>query len=117
LLLRLHRLALRLRPLLAWCYVIGFGGALFTLYLVFRDDSGATQSLALALGITIWALLLFAFIRLFQSIPGPVLPGDTFFERLRARCKLALYHLLALGVVVVGLALAAISMKLLSLSL
>jgi cytochrome b561 len=117
LLLRLHRLALRLQPLLPWCYVIGFGGAAFALYLVFRDDSGTTRSLALALGVTVWALMLFAFIRLFQSIPAPVLPSDSFFERLQARCQLALYQLLAIGILVVGVALVIMSLKLVSVSL
>jgi phosphoglycerol transferase MdoB-like AlkP superfamily enzyme len=117
LLLRLHRLARWLRPLLPWCHAIGFGAAALALYLVFRDDSGATQLLAVALGVTVWALMLFAFIRLFQSIPAPVLPGDSFLERLRARCKLGLYQLLALSVLLVSLALVVMSLKLLSVSL
>jgi len=117
LLLRLHKLALQLQWLAPWCYAIGFGGAACTLYFVLRNDADVTQWLTLALGITVWALLLFAFIRLFRSIPAPVLPGDSFFERLQARCKLALYHLLAAGIVVVGILLAMMSLKLLSVSL
>lgn len=88
-----------------------------TLYLIVRDGSGEAESLALALSVTLWALMLFAFIRLFQSIPAPVLPQDSFFERLAARCKLALYQLLALGVAGLGLVLVVMSLKLLSVSL
>jgi hypothetical protein len=116
LLLRLHKLALELRPFVPLCYFFGFGGSALTMYLVFLDTAASTQVLGVVLGLTVWALLLFAFIRLFQSIPSPVLPGDSFFERLWSRCKLALYHLLALGVLLMGLALAAMSLKLLSVS-
>lgn len=115
-LLRLHRLALRLRPFLPLCYVLGFGGAVLALWLILRDDTSPAL-LNLALGVTIWSLMLFAFIRLFQAIPPPVLPGDSFFVRLRARCKLALYHLLAIGIAIVGIVLAGMSLKLLSASL
>jgi hypothetical protein len=116
LLWRLHKLALELRPFLPLCYFLGFGGSGLTLYLVFGDKAASSQLLGVVLGLTVWALLLFAFIRLFQSIPSPVLPGDSFFERLLSRCKLALYHLLAVGVLLMGLALGAMSLKLLSIS-
>jgi cytochrome b561 len=111
---RLHKLALELRPVLPFCYLLGFGGAAFTAYLLFRESAHSSQWLGVALGLTVWALLLFAFIRLFQSIPPPVLPGDSFFERLWSRCKLALYHVLAFGVVIIGVVLLSMSLKLLS---
>jgi hypothetical protein len=116
LLFRLHKLALELRPLLPFCYLLGFGGAALTLYLLFRQSASSSQLLSVALGLTVWALLLFAFIRLFQSIPSPVLPGDSFFERLWSRCKLALYHVLALAVVIISVVLLSMSLKLLSIT-
>lgn len=116
LLFRLHRLALRLRPLLPWCYALGLGGSALALVLLLHDDS-SQPLLALALGLTVWALMLFAFIRLFQSIPPPVLPKDSFVERLWSRCRLGLYHVLAFAVALVGIALVAMSFKLLSVSL
>lgn len=95
---------------------MGFGAAALVLVLLFRDGD-SQQLLAIALGVTVWALMLFAFVRLFQAIPPPVLPKDSFFERLRSRIKLALYHLLAVGVAIVGVALAGMSLKLLSASI
>lgn len=100
--------------MLPFCYLLGFGGAALTVYLLFREAAASNQLLGVALGLTVWALLLFAFIRLFQSIPPPVLPGDSFLERLWSRVKLALYHLLALGVVIISVVLLSMSLKLLS---
>jgi cytochrome b561 len=116
LLLRLHKLALQLRPLLPWCYAVGFGGLGLAAAVLLQIDAKPSLALAVALGLTVWALLLFAFIRLFQAIPPPVLPKDTFFERLWSRCKLGLYHVLAFGVIIIGLALVSMSLKLLSIS-
>lgn len=115
-LFRLHKLALRLRPFLPFCYALGLGAAALALALILRDNASAAL-LNLALGLTVWALLLFAFVRLFQSIPPPVLPGDSLFARFWARCKLALYHLLALSIGIVGVVLVVMSMKLLTVSL
>lgn len=112
LLLHLHRVALRLRPVVPLCFLLGTGSAGLALLLIARG--GSEQALALALGVSIWALLLFAFVKLFQSIPPPVLPHDTFLERLRTRCKLGLYHMLALGMGIVTVVLIALSLKLLS---
>lgn len=74
----------------------------------------STERLSLALGLSVWAILLFAFIRLFQSIPPPVLPKDRWHERLWTRCRLALYHVLAFGVVAIALVLVSMSLKLAS---
>ena len=104
-----------MQPLVPWCYLLGLASGALALLLLVRDNS-SQQALGIALGVTVWALMLFAFIRLFQSIPPPVLPKDSFFERLRSRCKLALYHVLAVGVGLVAVALVAMSLKLLSAS-
>ncbi|MGV3593401.1 MAG: hypothetical protein ACO1PZ_17085, partial [Gammaproteobacteria bacterium] len=88
-LLRLHRLALWLRPVLRLCRFVGFGAAVIAVVLLLRDDMPAAW-LSIALGLSLWALMCDAFIRLFQSIPPPVLPQDSFGERLIARLRLAL---------------------------
>jgi cytochrome b561 len=113
--LRLHKFALQLRPLLPWCYLVGFGSAAVATAVLFQEN-GSTQVLGIALGLSVWALLLFAFIRLFQTIPPPVLPKDSFLERLWSRARLGLYQLLALAVLIIGLVLVAMSLKLLSAS-
>jgi cytochrome b561 len=94
--------------------VLGFGGLALATVVLFQIDATPSLALGVALGLAVWALMLFAFIRLFQAIPPPVLPKDTFFERLRGRCKLALYHVLAFGVLLVGVVLISMSVKLLT---
>ena len=103
LLFRLHKFALHLRPLQPWCLLLVLVSIL--LASIELAEGGVKPSLTLGIGLALalWALLLFAFINLFQTIPAPVLPKDTWFERLRSRTKLALYHLLALAVLAVGL--------------
>ena len=66
-----------------------------------------------AIVLTLWSLLFFAFIQLFQKIPAPVLPKDRFIERLRSHVKLGLYQLLAFGVAALGIVLVTMSLKLL----
>lgn len=112
----MHRLAQWLRPLLRLCRIVGFGAALVAVWLLIRDNT-STAALALTLGLSLWALMLDAFIRLFQTIPPPVLPHDSFLERLLTRLRLGLYHVLAFSVVLVAVALFAMSLKLVSASL
>lgn len=116
LLLRLHRLAVVLRPLLRLCRLTGFAAAAVAIVLLLRDDA-PTAWLSIALGLSLWALMLDAFIRLFQAIPPPVLPQDNFLDRMQTRVQLALYHLLAIAVVLMAVALVAMSVKLASASL
>ena len=75
-------------------------------------ENQAPLLLRVAIVMTMWSLLLFAFIQLFQTIPAPVLPKDRFVERLRSRIKLGLYQLLAVAVVAVGAMLVSMSVKL-----
>jgi hypothetical protein len=112
-LLFLHKLALRLRPLLPLCYLLGFAGVLLAGVALLRNHSDDVD-LSIGLGMAMWALLLFAFIRLFQSIPPPVLPQDAFLDRLRGRIQLMMYHVLALAVLIVGATLVGMSFKLLT---
>ncbi len=71
-----------MQPLLPWCHVLEFGGVLLAALTLFSEGAAPSMQLAIALTLTLWALLLFAFIRLFQSIPPPVLPKDSIFMRL-----------------------------------
>jgi hypothetical protein len=114
-LLRLHKLALWLRPVLPLCYLLGFAGLVLAVIGLLRNNTGDAD-LSLGLGLAMWALLLFAYIRLFQSIPPPVLPQDALLDRLRSRIQLMLYHVLALAMLLVGAALIAMSVKLLTAS-
>jgi len=115
-LLHLHRLALGLRPLLRFSRLVGFAAAVIAIGLLLRNEA-SNALLAITLGLSLWALMLDAFIRLFQSIPPPVLPHDNFLERFISRLRLAAYHVLAFSVVLVALALVAMSIKLASASL
>lgn len=116
LLLHLHRLALWLRPLLRLCRIVGFAAAAIAIGLLLRNGA-SSAALAVTLGLSLWALMLDAFIRLFQSIPPPVLPHDNVVERSIARLRLAAYRVLAFSVVLVALALVAMSIKLVSANL
>lgn len=112
LLLRLHRLALRLQAWRPVCIVLALAGIGLIGHELLVDRPQAPAYLNLAIVLTLWGLMLFAFIQLFQRIPAPVLPKDSFVERLRSRCKLACYHLLALAVTLTGAMLVSISVKL-----
>lgn len=113
LLYRLHRIARRLLPLRSACMALACGGAALTGFalLTTRHFSGLLLSIAILL--TLWPLMLFACIQLFQHIPAPVLPLDKPLERLRSSVRLWLYHLLAALVGALGLVLLSMSMKLL----
>jgi len=111
---RLHLLALRLAPLRPWCLVLAVPGLALILHAL-TDDGANDLLLRLALVFTLWVLQLFAFLSLFQSIPPPVLPKDRWWERLRARIRLAACHLLVLLVALTSLGLLSISLKLIAL--
>lgn len=113
LLLHLHRLARRLRPVLPLCFGAACVGIALALFLLLRAEP-STELLSLALGLSVWAILLYAFIQLFQSIPPPVLPKDRWIERAWGRCRLALYHVLAVAVLIIALVLVSMSLKLAS---
>ncbi|HWK54348.1 MAG TPA: hypothetical protein VNR18_08265 [Hyphomicrobiales bacterium] len=111
-LFRLHRLALRLRPLRRGCLAVAALSIALGLFAL--GDLTHTQStlLRLSLLFSLWMLMLYAFIQLFQRIPPPILPKLPWWERVWQRLHLWLYHLLAVAVLVAGLALVSISMKL-----
>jgi hypothetical protein len=113
LLYRLHLIARRLLPLSSACLLLALAGVLMAIYALVTTRTMPALFLSMAIVLTLWALMLYAFIQLFQQIPAPVLPRDSYFERLRSRLLLWLYHLLALAVGVLGLTLLSMTMKLL----
>lgn len=114
-LLALHRLARRIRWCLPVTIVLGFAGLAGALVSLFFDGGRLGHLLEPSLVLTLWGMMLFSFIRLFQTIPPPVLPHDDFMTRLGNRIILALYSLLAFLVVVVAVALIWMSVRLITL--
>jgi hypothetical protein len=112
-LFRLHKFAQTLLPLRKLCVLLALAGVLAVVYSLLRNDSVAAPVLRIAIVLTLWSLLLFAFIQLFQNIPAPVLPKDHFIDRLRSHLKLGLYQLLALAIAALGILLVMMSFKLL----
>ncbi len=113
LLFQLHRLAQQLLPLRIGCLLFALTGVLTSVFVLLRAEDEASPLLRIAIVLTLWSLLFFAFIQLFQHIPAPVLPKDRFMDRLRSHVKLGLYQLLALGVATLGIMLISMSLKLL----
>ena len=112
LLVKLHQLALKIR----WCRKLaivtgmaGLGGVIFSLFVA---GGSYGHWLEPSLVLTLWGMMLFAFIQMFQKIPPPVLPGDDFITRLGSRIVLACYSLLALLVIVVSIILMWMSYRL-----
>jgi hypothetical protein len=112
-LFRLHKLARQLLPLRMWSLLLALAGVSLIVFALLGTEDQNSSLLRIAIVMTLWALLVFAFIQLFQTIPAPVLPKDRFIERLRSHVKLALYQVLALAVVIIGVMLISISLKLL----
>ena len=112
-LFRLHKFAQTLLPLRKWCLLFAMTGVFCGTYALLREATMDSPLLRIAIVLTLWSLLLFAFIQLFQNIPAPVLPKDRLLDRLRSHIKLGLYQVLALGVAALGIMLITMSFKLL----
>lgn len=112
-LFRLHKFARTLLPLRKWCLLFALAGIGAGVFALLRSATMDSPLLRIAIILTLWSLMLFAFIQLFQKIPAPVLPKDSFIDRLRGHVKLGLYQLLALGIAALGIVLVTMSFKLL----
>jgi len=111
-LLALHRIARRMlwcRPLAVVIGVVGVGGVFTSLFLA---EGELGHFLEPSLVLTLWGMMLFSFIQLFQQIPPPVLPHDDFITRLGSRMILACYSLLAFLVILVTIILVWMSYRL-----
>jgi hypothetical protein len=111
-LFRLHKFARTLLPLRKWFMIFAMLGVLVSAVVLLREARMDSPLLRITIVLTLWSLLLFAFIQLFQNIPAPVLPKDRFIERLRSHVKLGLYQLLALGIAALGIVMVTMSFKL-----
>lgn len=111
-LLTLHNIARRL----AWCrpvaIILALAGLAGTFASLFAANGSLGHLLEPSLVLTLWGMMLYAFIQLFQRIPPPVLPKDDFLTRLGARIILACYTVLAFMVVVVSAVLLWMSVRL-----
>jgi hypothetical protein len=113
LLFRLHKIALALLPMTTFSLVLTALGVGMVVLTLLTESDAQSPLLRVALLFTMWNLLVFAFVRLFQAIPAPVLPHLGWLEKAWIRCKLAFYYLLAFAVIATGLGLLSLSFKLL----
>lgn len=113
LLYRLHKIALALLPLTTASLLLTALGSTMVVLTLMTDSDAQSPLLRVAILFTLWNLMVFAFVRLFQAIPPPVLPQLGWLEKCWMRCKLGFYYLLALAVIVTGLGLISLSLKLL----
>ena len=111
----LHKIAQSIK----WCrsltvvlVIAGLAGVAMSL---FAASGSLGHLLEPALVLTLWGMMLFSFIQLFQNIPPPVLPHDDFLTRLGTRFILAGYTILAFLVLVVTCILLWMSFRLINL--
>ncbi|MDR2212640.1 MAG: hypothetical protein LBE21_03310 [Pseudomonadales bacterium] len=110
---RLHQLARRLWPLRRACLALVLVSAVMLMFFTLSETPAApSRGLRLSLLFTLWMLLLYSFIHVFQRIPSPVLPALPWWERARQRVYLWCYYLLAVCVLVAALLLVNVSLKL-----
>jgi len=114
-LLTLHKIALGMkwcRPLAILLGITGLAGVAASLFVLNKNLGHLLEP---SLILTLWGMMLFSFIQLFQKIPPPVLPHDDFLTRLGTRIILAIYTLLAFLVILVSCILLWMSFRLISL--
>lgn len=115
-LLTLNRLAHRLQPLRTPCAIItGLGWAVMVWVLVAGKDAYSLL-LRTTLVVTLWSLLVFAFINLFQTLPPPPLPALKWHERLMSRIRLWLFYVMSGVFLALVLSVGGISVKLMMLA-
>lgn len=112
-LLRLHKIALKISFLRPVSIILTMGALVLAVYCLIIDSIFTAGALEPAIVTALWGLLLFAFVQIFQVIPPPVLPHDGFIKKLKTRIQLALYTLLAFVVVATSILLFWMSLRLL----
>jgi cytochrome b561 len=115
LLFRLHKIALALLPLTAASLLLTALGSGMVVLTLLTESEAQSPLLRVAILFTLWNLMVFAFVRLFQVIPPPVLPHMGWVEKAWLRCKHGFYYVLAFAVIATGTGLLGLSMKLLML--
>lgn len=109
----LHKLALRLIWIKPVCIVVAVLGVLATAVAVFIDTPFWQSALEPSVVMTLWGMMLYAFVQLFRAVPEPAQPNDKFFRKLTAWIKRFLYSVLAVLVIVLTLTLLWLSVRLL----
>jgi hypothetical protein len=112
LLLTLNRLALRLLPLRIPSAIVTALGWLALMWALARSDESYSLFLRATLTLTLWSLLLFAFLSLFKALPQPPLPALKWHERMLARLRLSLFRIMTFAFIALAFAVLAISIKL-----
>jgi hypothetical protein len=112
-LLYLNRFAKLLKPIRIGLIVFTFFALLLTAYSLLVRSAFTLNMLEPSIVVSLWGMLLLANTELFQQLPDPVLPKDSFLQRMLSRCKLFFFYLLALIVLFVSLLLAWLSLRLL----
>lgn len=115
LLLTLHRLALRLRPLRTASAVVTAVGWVAIMWVMVKGEDEHSWFVRATLALSLWALLLFTFTCLFQTLPAPSLPALKWHERLLTRIRLALTYLMTFAFIVLALAVCGMTAKLMML--
>lgn len=108
----LHRSAVLLKPLRIPLMAFTFCALLLTAYSLLASSSFAVDYLESAIVASLWGMLILAAIELFKNLPDPVLPHDSFWQRLMSRGRIVLFYLLALLVTLVSAMLFWLSMRL-----
>lgn len=108
----LHRIARHMRWARPVAVVLGCSGLAGIAVSLFAAGGSLGHLLEPFLVLTLWGMMLFSFLQLFQRIPPPVLPHDDFLTRLGTRIVLGLYTLLAGLVVIISCVLVWLSYRL-----
>lgn len=111
----MHRIALKLQHIRHLCLAFAVLGFAIAAYCIADAPVDHSSTLRSSIIFTVWMLMLFTFITLFQHIPPPVLPGLGLFERAAARLRLWFFQLLGITVILLSLMLLGTSFKLLML--
>lgn len=112
LLLTLNKAAIRLLPLRTACAIVTAMGWLVLVWIMVKSAEENSLLLRLTLVITLWSLLLVAFISLFQAVPPPPLPALKWHERLGMRLRLSLHYFMAIAFLALALSVLGITAKL-----
>ena len=115
-LLTLHRIAKSIKWCRSLAVVLAIAGLAGVAISLFAASGSLGHLLEPALVLTLWGMMLFSFIQLFQRIPPPVLPHDDFLTKLGTRFILAGYTILAFLVLVVTCILLWMSFRLINLA-
>jgi hypothetical protein len=109
----LNRFARLLKPIRLGLIAITFFALLLTAYSLLVRSAFSLNLLEPSIVVALWGMLLLASSELFQHLPDPALPNDSFMQRILSRIKLLFFSLLAIVVLFVGILLLWLSLRLL----